>query len=99
MPIYEYRHVEPAPAGCEDEFEVMQGINDEPLGHCEQCGGGVKRIVSMPMGHIEGGKLTDDRIAKSGLSKYVRSGDGTYELAAGPDDAPKSIDRDKLPGG
>lgn len=70
----------------------MQGINDEPLLRCEVCGGKVKRMVSLPIGHIEGGKLTDDRIAKSGLSKYVRSSDGGYELAAGPEDAPKQID-------
>ncbi|MCW5946967.1 MAG: zinc ribbon domain-containing protein [Fimbriimonadales bacterium] len=96
MPIYEYRHLDKAPSGCEEEFEAMQGINDKPLESCPICGGKIKRIVSLPMGHIESGKLSDHRIAKSGLSKYVRSGDGKYELAAGPDDAPKTIDKDKL---
>lgn len=94
MPIYEYRHMEPAPDGCQLEFEVMQGINEEPLTRCALCGGRVKRIVSLPLGYIEGGKLSDHRIANSGLSKYVRTGDGSYELAAGPDDAPKKIGGD-----
>ncbi|MCP4717046.1 MAG: zinc ribbon domain-containing protein [Deltaproteobacteria bacterium] len=42
MPIYEY--------GCEDcgeQFEVFQGINDDPVGECGSCKGTrVKKLVS-----------------------------------------------------
>ena len=43
MPIYEYRCDE-----CEQVFEAIQRISDEPLDACRQCGGAAHRIVSSP---------------------------------------------------
>ena len=33
MPLYVYKC-----EACEHEFEVYQGINDDPLEECEKCG-------------------------------------------------------------
>jgi putative FmdB family regulatory protein len=92
MPIYEYVHVSDRGPGCAETIEVMQGIKEKPLTRCPACGKPVRKAVSRPMKAImNGGKLTDSRIAKSGLTKYVKTGDGTYEKAAGPDDSPSKI--------
>jgi putative FmdB family regulatory protein len=41
MPIYEYRCVK-----CNEQFEVMQKITDDPLSTCELCGGNLKRLIT-----------------------------------------------------
>jgi len=41
MPIYEYRCVD-----CNEQFEVMQKITDDPLSICEFCGGNLKRLIT-----------------------------------------------------
>ncbi len=43
MPIYEYRCDD-----CEQVFEAIQRISDEPLDACRRCGGAAHRIVSSP---------------------------------------------------
>lgn len=43
MPIYEYRCDD-----CEQVFEKIQRISDEPLDACRHCGGAAHRIVSSP---------------------------------------------------
>lgn len=40
MPIYRYRCDQ-----CEKETEVFQGINDEPLMTCEDCGGRLRKLI------------------------------------------------------
>jgi len=41
MPIYEYECKK-----CKDQFEITQGVNDEPLTKCEKCGGELKKLIS-----------------------------------------------------
>jgi len=41
MPIYEYKCVD-----CNEQFEVMQRITDDPLSTCEHCGGELKRLIT-----------------------------------------------------
>jgi len=43
MPFYVYRC-----EGCGRELEVLQGINDEPLSRCSECGGVLKRLIFPP---------------------------------------------------
>ena len=43
MPIYEYRC-----GDCEQVFEAIQRISDEPLDACRHCSGAAHRIVSSP---------------------------------------------------
>jgi len=42
MPVYEYECRD-----CGVVFEEIQSINDEPLEKCVECGGTVKRIISV----------------------------------------------------
>lgn len=92
MPIYEYTHTGKRGNECADSFELLQGFNEPELKTCPECGNPVKKLISKPMRALMNtDRLTDNRISKSGLTKYVKTGDGTYEKAAGPDDTPSKL--------
>jgi len=55
MPVYEYE----CPA-CEKVIEVQQRINDDPMSTCPDCGGEVKKLVSMSSFHLKGGGWYSD---------------------------------------
>jgi len=48
MPIYEYEAVNPDKAcdRCRQRFELIQGINEEPISACPYCGQAVRRVIS-----------------------------------------------------
>jgi putative FmdB family regulatory protein len=47
MPIYEYKSKNGAHCKlCKNKFEVSQGINDEPLTRCPECGAEIRRVFS-----------------------------------------------------
>lgn len=49
MPIYEYKSKNGAHCKlCKSKFEVRQGINDEPLRRCPECGAEIGRLFSRP---------------------------------------------------
>lgn len=103
MPIYTYRHQTP-PGGdalpVHGDFEIMQKMSDAALTVCPECGLPVRRVVSLPARAITNGstsKLSDSAINRSGMTKYVNIGNGKYEKAAGPSEAPSVIDRNRLP--
>ncbi len=75
MPIYEYR--------CENGhlFEVMQGMSDDPVSACEECGAAVERVFHPVAVHFKGsGFYTTDYAKKkapagSGDSGESKGGD------------------------
>jgi putative FmdB family regulatory protein len=42
MPTYEYKCLE-----CNDKFEEVQDVKDDPVSICPKCNGKVKRLISM----------------------------------------------------
>lgn len=48
MPIYEYEPVTPHKTckKCTGRFEIIQGIDEEPLTNCPWCGERVKKVIS-----------------------------------------------------
>lgn len=58
MPIYEYEC-----SVCDKVFEVQQRISDDPLSECPDCGGSVKKLVSMSAFHLKGGGWYKDGYA------------------------------------
>ena len=50
MPVYEYECPE-----CKRVFEVQQRMSDAPLSTCPECGGAVKKLISMSAFHLKGG--------------------------------------------
>jgi len=49
MPIYEYKSKNGVHCKlCKAKFEVTQGIHDEPLTRCPECGAEIVRVFSRP---------------------------------------------------
>ena len=49
MPLYEYKC-----SKCDNNFEVLQKINDEPLTKCLYCQGEVEKLVSVSSFQLKG---------------------------------------------
>jgi len=60
MPVYEYE----CPA-CEKVIEVQQRMSDDPLSQCPDCGGPVKKIMSMSSFKLKGGGWYADGYAST----------------------------------
>ena len=91
MPTYVYEVIEEDGSQGE-KFEVVQGMQDEPLTEHPETGKPVRRLF-VPFGI--GGKLgnpdkalaDDNKLERLGFTKYVKSGDGKYDkvVGKGPD--------------
>jgi putative FmdB family regulatory protein len=83
MPIYEYEPDDRECLMCPGRIEVIQGIDEEALKYCPQCGLEVKRVISratFKMARPTGA----DRAAAKGLSTFRRAEKGKWEKIAGP---------------
>jgi putative FmdB family regulatory protein len=83
MPIYEYEPDDRECLMCEGRIEVIQGIEEEALKFCPQCGLEVKRVISRASFKIQRASGAD-RGAKKGLSTFKRVESGKWEKVAGP---------------
>ena len=96
MPLYVYEIVLPDGSGG-DEFEVLQSMSEPALTVHPETGQPVRRIFGTPNAprawtDSQGkAKTSDKNLAAKGFTKYVKSGDGTYEKAAGS--GPKKLKR------
>ncbi len=75
MAVYEYEHIGPA---CKRGrvFEAVQSIHDEPLAVCPDCGGPLRRLISLV--GIRTPK-TNSELKDLGFTKLVKRDDGVYE--------------------
>lgn len=96
MPLYVYEIVLPDGTGGE-QFEVLQGMSEVALTAHPDTGEPVRRVFGAPNAprawtdaHAKA-KTTDKNLAAKGFTKYVKSGDGTYEKTTGS--GPKQIKR------
>ena len=99
MPLYQYEIINKDGSSGE-QFEVFQSMADAPLAKHPESGLPVRRVFGAP---AIGGKWSDSAMARSvaddkkldrlGFTKYVKSGDGTYEKRAGK--GPDTISRDQ----
>ena len=89
MPIYVYEVIT-ADESDGEQFEIFQNMADAPLTKHPESGLPVRRVFQPP---AIGGKWSESAMGKSvaddkkldrlGFTKYVKSGDGTYEKRAG----------------
>jgi putative FmdB family regulatory protein len=80
MPIYEYKSRNGAHCKlCKNKFEVRQGINDEPLKKCPECGAEIRRVFSRPF------LVRKESFSHEGAFNYLE--DEAGEL--GPDESPE----------
>lgn len=69
MPLYDYRCSE-----CDHEFEVLQGISDEPLTDCPECKQStLGKLVSAPAFTFKGGGWYKDLYSSAGANKEKSS--------------------------
>lgn len=73
MPVYEYEC-----GGCEKVFEVQQRMADGPLTACPECGGAVRKLISMSSFQLKGSGWYND-----GYSGRSNGKDGAACPAAG----------------
>jgi putative FmdB family regulatory protein len=84
MPTYEYRCRD-----CGHTFEIVQKMSDEPLTHCPECGGELRKVFAPPAISFKGsgfyatdhGKKAkptsgEDKTSKEGAPKDGGSKDG-----------------------
>ena len=97
MPIYVYQVVLPD-GSLGQQFEFFQSMSEPALTQHPETGQPVHRVILPP--NIGGAysessiskTVNDDRKLESlGFTKYVKSGDGTYEKTAGS--GPRTIQR------
>ena len=90
MPVYVYRVVREdggggggggGGQGPGETFEVRQAIHDAPLTRHPETGEPVVRVPCVP--HVAVGRLGNSDLNAAGLTKYVKTADGTYEKQAG----------------
>ena len=80
MPVYVYRVIKQDDSP-EETFEIRQQMSEPALTRHPQTGQPVERVICPP--NIASDKLGNAAIASSGLTKYVKTSDGTYERQAG----------------
>ncbi|MCU0285903.1 MAG: zinc ribbon domain-containing protein [Acidobacteria bacterium] len=68
MPLYEYRC-----SKCNNRFEVLQKINEEPLTECLYCQGQVEKLVSLSSFQLKGsGWYVNDYKSQPGNTDYLK---------------------------
>ena len=79
MPIYEYQCQK-----CEGVFEILQGFNDKPARKCEECGGRLKRLISVSAFHLKGSGWYETDYGKKKVSepKQLKDHDTGGEAAS-----------------
>ncbi len=89
MPTYLYEVI--LPDGEEGQvFEVEQAMSDPPLTEHPTTGQPVRRVITAPNivsqysdRSLNNALADSKKLEQMGLTKYVKSGDGTYEKHAG----------------
>ena len=96
MPIYVYEVVLPDGSGGE-QFELLEPMSAAPLTAHPETGEPIRRVFGNPNAprawtDSQGAaKVSDKNLAAKGFTKYVKTGDGSYEKTTG--DGPKTIQR------
>lgn len=64
MPVYEYEC-----GGCQKIFEIQQRIADAPVSVCPDCGGNVRKLISMSSFQLKGGGWYTDGYSGAACGK------------------------------
>jgi len=83
MPLYDYAPRSGKCSQCHGRFEVVQRVADPKLKRCPDCGKAVERLVSAAAVHGKYSTRSDSKLKDLGLTKYVKTSDGSYERTVG----------------
>ncbi len=82
MPIYEYEPDDRDCLMCDGRVTVIQGIGEEALKFCPDCGMEVKRVVSRASFKVQRDSGAEKAAAK-GFTTWRRAEKGKWEKVAG----------------
>jgi hypothetical protein len=98
MPLYVYELITDDDSAGK-QFEVFQRMADEPLTKHPESGLPVRRVLCAPAvgglwsdGAMQRSVADDKKLDRLGFTKYVKSGDGTYQKTLGK--GPETLNRD-----
>lgn len=83
MPIYEYAPLSGKCRQCDARFEVYQRLADAKLQSCPDCGKPVERLIGAVPVHGKYSTKSDSKLKDLGMTKYVKTSDGSYERTVG----------------
>ena len=83
MPLYDYAAIKGGCRKCKGGFEVVQKISEPKLKKCPACGRPVERLISAAAVHGKFSTKSDSKIKDLGMTKYVKTSDGSYERTVG----------------
>jgi hypothetical protein len=92
MPLYVYETTDESRP--REQYEFLQGMSDPPFSKHPETGVAIRRVVAAPslpgrpISMSTEQALKDKNLDRLGFTKYVKTGDGSYEKragAAGPD--------------
>ena len=83
MPLYEYAAVGKGCPKCRHGFEMMQKLAEPKLKKCPGCKKPVERVIGAPAVHGKYSVKSESKLKDLGLTKYVKTSDGSYERRVG----------------
>jgi putative FmdB family regulatory protein len=84
MPIYVYRPISKSQCDhCEDGFEQLQKLDDEPLAICPECEAPVEKLITAANLASSAPSLKEGNIEQHGFTQYRKVEKGVYEKTAG----------------
>jgi putative FmdB family regulatory protein len=93
MPLYDYVAVSGGCRKCKRGFEVVQKLAEPKLKTCPACKAPIERVISAPAVHGKYSTKSDSKLKDLGLTKYVKTSDGSYARTVGRA-GPKMIRKD-----
>jgi len=84
MPTYTYETTDPHHACklCIEPFDVQQKMKDEPLEVCPECGGPVRKVITLVGVNTRYARIdkapSDGELKRHGFHKLVNEGEGKF---------------------
>ncbi len=75
MPIYVYQSADDGCEKCREGYEVLQGVDDDPVTECPRCGAEMRRVPST-FNAGRGDVLSDSNLRENGFKKMRNTEDG-----------------------
>jgi len=83
MPLYDYAPLKGGCRKCKRGFEIMQKLSEPRLKKCPACKTPVERVISAVPVHGKYSTKSDSKLKDLGMTKYVKTSDGSYERTVG----------------
>jgi putative FmdB family regulatory protein len=83
MPLYAYAPKSGKCKQCEGRFEVVQRLAEPKLKRCPSCRKPVERVIHAVAVHGKFSTKSDSKLKDLGMTKYVKTSDGSYERTVG----------------